>query len=239
MTITRYRTGSGTTVRTDVERWGASSPRPRSSRGSGGRSAAFDTSAETGLPSERFFSRARACSRYSIENHDADEHDTEDLACDIIMEIRNAAFYEKGNDRRYPHHYVTHEELYGAHGEIFTLDCPYEIASRKDFETFRIVGEHKVRANPFTHAGFRKLMAGIRVGDAADDLVPLYDTLGRDFTPILDKRRVGVGKPQKKVGYVYDTQTGYLTRKVNVIYDSYRTVCTAPWAERLGIDFKD
>lgn len=237
MTITRYRTGSGTTVRTDVDRWDASSPYPRSSQVSGGESAALDTSAETGLPSERFFSRARACSRYSIEDHSADEHDTEALAGDIAVEIHFDDFNNHKHRGLVTHPYVTKEYKTGGFGEILPLDCPYDVAARRDHEVFQLINEASCRGRYMTKTQHDAFFS--RVRNVQDDLEPLYDAIGREFMPLRYERRVGVGKPFRRYGFTFNWRQKTWERTSTVCYERYRTVYECPWAKELGIDFKD
>ena len=237
MTITRYRTSSGTTVRTDVDRWDASSPYPRSSRGSGGESAALETSAETGLPSERFFSRARACSRYSIEDHSADEHDTEALAGDIAVEIHFDDFNNHKHRGLVTHPYVTKEYKTGCFGEILPLDCPYDVAARRDHEVFQLINDASCRGRYMTKAQHDAFIRSVQT--VPDDLEPLYDAIGREFMPLRYERRVGVGKPFRRYGYVFNWGRKTWDRTSTVCYKRYRTVYECPWLKELGIDFKD
>ena len=238
MTITRYRTGSGTIVRTDVERWDAAScPATKSPRPAGDPETMVGTGYETQLPSERFFAKYRSCNRYSIENHSTDEFDAENLAGDLAVAIHFDDYKNHKHRGLITHPYVTKEYKTGGFGEILPLDCPHDVAARRDHEVFQLINDASCRGKYMTKAQHDAFIKSVR--DVPDDLEPLYDTIGRTFMPLRYERLVGVGKPYKRYGYVLNWSTKCWERTYTICYKSYRKVYECPWAKELGIDFKD
>lgn len=226
--ITRYRTGSDVTIRTDVP---ALSPYPSAPPLEDDEPFADDC---TTVPSARFFKKDNASNRRSITAPDPFDADADALACDIAIEFSEEGFYRNGHDARYSHPYVTPELLFGLHGEIYPLDCDYEEAARNDFEVFKQLGAFSARGRPMTRAEHKSLLDSIR--NVPDDLVPLYDTLGRDFTPALTKHRIGIGKPKRMRGWFFDPWRNQNFRCEYDHYDEFKTVFEAPWAQDLGIE---
>ena len=226
--ITRYRTGSGVTIRTDVQ---PLSPCPSAPPLEDEEQFADNG---TSVPSARFFSQGRSSNRRDITTPDPLDADTNALACDIAIEISEEGFYRNGHDARYPRPYVTPEVLFGLHGEIYPLDCDYEEAARTDFEVFKQLGAYSARGRPMSRAEHESFLDSIR--NVPDDLVPLYDTLGRDFTPALTKHRIGIGKPRRMRGWFFDPWADQTIRCEYDHYDEFKTVFEAPWAQDLGIE---
>lgn len=227
--ITRFRSGKGVEVRLDIQ-----SDLPRPSAPLSGEREEFDDAAFTSLPSAAFFSRERAYNRWDITTPDPFDSDADDLSIDVEMESNAESFYRDGAKSRFDHPYVTQELLYDHHGLFFTLDCDYEVAARNDYTTFKLLGDFSVRAQQMPRAAYRKLLDEIR--NQPDDLVPLYETFGRSFTPLHTRRLVGVGKPKRMVGWAYNPYSMQYYRNEYVTYRKYKEIVEVPWAQALGLE---